>query len=359
MGVVAGADDQRMRPAAVEHRVEVGADRCALRRPSFSATTASRAGLSVAQPDELPPLAAGRRHVPAPGAGAAVAGADDGEPTLVGVQDEVHCQRSNSVGYYFAAAAAVKRDGHRRTMALPTTADAEPPAGARATRSAPSATSWSPRARSSSSTASTARGSTGSPSGPAPTSGCSITTSATRRRSTRGCCSRPTARSARARRRCTSASCRRAQAMEKLVGFTFDHFRRHPWFLRLLATENIQRGRLHRARCRRSARCTRRWSPRSARCSRPARRGHLPRRGRSGAALHHHRRHQLFLHVEHPHPLGDLRHAPRRRGRRWRRAARTASPSCSATCGRGWFAPEARSVRILLRGQGKSDRLFA
>jgi AcrR family transcriptional regulator len=31
-------------------------------------------------------------------------------------------------------------------------------------------------------------------------------------------------------------------AMEKLVGFTFDHFRQHPWFLRLLATENIQRG---------------------------------------------------------------------------------------------------------------------
>ena len=32
------------------------------------------------------------------------------------------------------------------------------------------------------------------------------------------------------------------RAMEELVGFTFDHFRRNPWFLRLLATENIQRG---------------------------------------------------------------------------------------------------------------------
>ncbi len=32
-----------------------------------------------------------------------------------------------------------------------------------------------------------------------------------------------------------------ALAMEKLVGFTFDHFREHPWFLRLLSTENIQR----------------------------------------------------------------------------------------------------------------------
>jgi AcrR family transcriptional regulator len=31
-------------------------------------------------------------------------------------------------------------------------------------------------------------------------------------------------------------------AMEKLVGFTFDHFRANPWFIRLLATENIQRG---------------------------------------------------------------------------------------------------------------------
>ena len=32
------------------------------------------------------------------------------------------------------------------------------------------------------------------------------------------------------------------EAMAKLVGFTFDHFRRNPWFIRLLATENIQRG---------------------------------------------------------------------------------------------------------------------
>jgi AcrR family transcriptional regulator len=32
------------------------------------------------------------------------------------------------------------------------------------------------------------------------------------------------------------------EAMEQLVGFTFDHFRANPWFIRLLATENIQRG---------------------------------------------------------------------------------------------------------------------
>jgi len=32
-----------------------------------------------------------------------------------------------------------------------------------------------------------------------------------------------------------------AEAMRALVGFTFDHFRRHPWFIRLLATENMLR----------------------------------------------------------------------------------------------------------------------
>lgn len=32
-----------------------------------------------------------------------------------------------------------------------------------------------------------------------------------------------------------------AEAMEKLVGFTFDHFRDNPWFIRLLSTENIHR----------------------------------------------------------------------------------------------------------------------
>ena len=31
------------------------------------------------------------------------------------------------------------------------------------------------------------------------------------------------------------------EAMRKLVGFTFDHFRANPWFIRLLATENILR----------------------------------------------------------------------------------------------------------------------
>jgi AcrR family transcriptional regulator len=31
------------------------------------------------------------------------------------------------------------------------------------------------------------------------------------------------------------------EAMQTLVGFTFDHFHEHPWFIRLLATENMQR----------------------------------------------------------------------------------------------------------------------
>ena len=31
------------------------------------------------------------------------------------------------------------------------------------------------------------------------------------------------------------------EAMGRLVSFTFDHFRRNPWFIRLLATENILR----------------------------------------------------------------------------------------------------------------------
>lgn len=31
------------------------------------------------------------------------------------------------------------------------------------------------------------------------------------------------------------------EAMRKLVTFTFEHFRRNPWFIRLLATENIHR----------------------------------------------------------------------------------------------------------------------
>jgi len=33
-----------------------------------------------------------------------------------------------------------------------------------------------------------------------------------------------------------------AQAMDRLVGFTFDHFEANPWFIRLLANENLHRG---------------------------------------------------------------------------------------------------------------------
>jgi AcrR family transcriptional regulator len=33
-----------------------------------------------------------------------------------------------------------------------------------------------------------------------------------------------------------------ADAMDRLVGFTFDHFEANPWFIRLLANENLHRG---------------------------------------------------------------------------------------------------------------------
>ena len=50
MGVVAGADDERVRPGRREHRVEVGRDRRALRARACPATTASRAGLRSQSP---------------------------------------------------------------------------------------------------------------------------------------------------------------------------------------------------------------------------------------------------------------------------------------------------------------------
>ena len=65
---------------------------------------------------------------------------------------------------------------------------------------------------------------------------------------------------------------RRADAMEQLVGFTFDHFRANPWFIRLLATENIQRGAFVRAHA---------GHPRAALAARrPDRRRARRRRGR-------------------------------------------------------------------------------
>ncbi len=87
----------------------------------------------------------------------------------------------------------------------------------------------------------TGRGSTGSPSGRQPTSDYFTIISATRRRSTRRCSSMPIARSATASTSFTWSELTPVEAMRKLVGFTFDHFRKHPWFIRLLATENMQR----------------------------------------------------------------------------------------------------------------------
>ena len=178
-----------------------------------------------------------------------------------------------------------------------------------------------------------------------PTSGCSTTTSATRRRSTppvlldayrdirEGEHEAAPRRAAARRRRC-----------EKLVGFTFDHFRDNPWFIRLLATENIQRADFVKQHPRdpRAAFADRRPDP--PRCSpRARRRGHLPPRRRPGAALHHDRRHQLFLLLQHPHAVGDLRRAARSRRREMaaRRAPRRR--------GRARLSPAWRAVNLALR----------
>lgn len=37
------------------------------------------------------------------------------------------------------------------------------------------------------------------------------------------------------------------EGMKRLVGFTFDHFEKNPWWLRLLAVENMQKGRFVRS----------------------------------------------------------------------------------------------------------------
>ena len=107
----------------------------------------------------------------------------------------------------------------------------------------------------------------------------------------------------------------------------------NPWFIRLLATENIQRGAFVREHAGdpRAALAARRPDHRGARGRRGRR--HLPARGRPGAALHHHRRRQLFLPVEHPYALGDLRQRRSRPTPTWPRGGRMPSRWCSATCG--------------------------
>ena len=134
--------------------------------------------------------------------------------------------------------------------------------------------------------------------------------------------------------------CRRALAMEKLVGFTFDHFRANPWFIRLLATENIQRGAFVRAIP--DIRALN--SPLVEQVAEVLAAGEAEgifRAGRRPApALHHADRRQLFLPLEHPHPLRRLRRPPRLRTPRWPAAAPTPSRSSSAT-----FVPENRLRR--------------
>ena len=82
----------------------------------------------------------------------------------------------------------------------------------------------------------------GLPSAPTPINGSSIITLAIRKSCILACCY--AYRDIRAGE--AQLDLRRFQpdeAMSRLVGFTFDHFQSNPWFLRLLAVENIQRAR--------------------------------------------------------------------------------------------------------------------
>ena len=97
------------------------------------------------------------------------------------------------------------------------------------------------------------------------------------------------------------------EAMRKLVRFTFDYFVGNQYFVALLNSEN-----LHKARHIRR-------SPRATSINRPivgalgrilqarAEGRRLPRRRRSAPALHLDRRNRLFLLLEHPHAVDDLR----------------------------------------------------
>ena len=78
---------------------------------------------------------------------------------------------------------------------------------------------------------------------PAPTSGCSTTTSATRRRSTSSCSRRPMPASAAPRRRSTSRTAIPRTGLRELALFTWRYFVEHPEFISLLNTENLMRAR--------------------------------------------------------------------------------------------------------------------
>ena len=298
---------------AREHRVEVGASRPAPSTPSVAATTASRSGLVSLRPTSATSLGAGLRHVPAPGAGAAVAGADDGEPPLVGLHGKSHCHGSNSTvtmcrprrcqgdgigpeaADMKASAEAITELRRGATSARPGADEARHPGrrprGVRRVRAGR-------RARRPDRRAGRRQQAHALP---------------LRRQQGGALLPRPARRLPRHPRRRGRAAPRRARPGRGDGEAGRLHLRPLP--ARTPGSSGCSPPRTSSAapscaRCRTSPGCTRRSSPRSADVLAAGEAGGVfrPRR-RPGAALHHHRRHQLFLHVEHPHAVGDLRRA--------------------------------------------------
>ena len=114
--------------------------------------------------------------------------------------------------------------------------------------------------------------------------------------------------------------------MRELVLFTWAYFLAHPEFLSLLGTENLHKA----AYLKRSKRIRELHSPLvgmiSALLERGAKARRIPRRRRSGRALHHHRGARLLLSLQPPHALDHLR--PRPRGAEEHRGARAAHRRC-------------------------------
>jgi AcrR family transcriptional regulator len=114
--------------------------------------------------------------------------------------------------------------------------------------------------------------------------------------------------------------------MRELVLFTWRYFLAHPEFLSLLGTENLHKA----AYLKRSKRIRELHSPLvgmiSALLARGAEGASVPRRRRSGRALHHHRGTRLLLSLQSPHALDHLR--PRSCGTEKHRGARAAHRRC-------------------------------
>ena len=139
-----------------------------------------------------------------------------------------------------------------------------------------------------------ARASIASRIAPRPTSGCCTTTTATRKGFTSPCSRRPTSTSAARSRSSTSPTSRPRTACASCARSPGATSSRIPSSFRCSTPRTC----IARATCsarRRCARCTRRWSPCSPTSSSAARAGRVPRRRRSGAALHLDRRTRLLL----------------------------------------------------------------